>query len=452
MKKKKIYTQIMLTGVFFSMLYWLLDTLRDEFLSGSKYFFKYLLPGDSITIWIRLLGVFVIILSSSMISIIVMKKEKEAAKHYKKRKSDQYVKALRDAIPGILNRNVKINMLTMREKVDKFVVDSEKSLSPGNIKKLLEIRESFEKIIMPIEKLADFSAIAAGYFSLKRSVFNMNQVVMQSLDASNGFLKEKNLSVDKSFSDDEIFVYADSDKIKNTIIEILGFCVYYSDQNDKLLVNVVDTESDIIFTIAGKFHDFSRGAFNRVFINGQASMGEMSNEEILSMVIARASILSHKGRIWLSRNRNNNTSINFSITKEPVPSVMIIDDDLNTVMLVKDVLERDKYRVIGKTDGEDALRVLEDEKPDLIILDLMMPGIDGYEFIEKVKNQFNSRHIPLIIISGFHLDRNILMEVTGGQTIMPYIRKPVDIHELRKNVQETLSKTDKPEWNQLFIT
>jgi len=450
-QQKNLHVKIMLTGFSFSILYWLLDTLRDAFLLGGKDFLKLLIPENLITIWIRLLGVFMIILLSGFISIIISKRVDKTELYLKEHENDQYIKTLKDTIPDILTQNVKTNMLSIRDSVDKFLVDAEKSLSPGNISKLLKIRESFEEIITPVERLADFSAIAAGFLGLKRIAFNVKQVISQAVAASGDLLKEKNITVDISFSDDDMLIYADFDKIKNVVINILGFCIDYSDNNNKLLINVIDTESDIVFTISGKCRDSSKGIFNRVFINGQAALGEISNDDVLSTVIARASVLSHKGRIWLSRNRNNNISVSFSIAKETIPTVMIIDDDLNTVLLIKEVLERDKYRVIGKTDGEDALRVLDDEEPDLIIVDLMMPGIDGYEFIEKIKTQFNDKNIPLIIISGFHLDRNILMEVTGGQTTMPYIKKPIDIHELRKSVQDALSKTEKLEWNQLFI-
>ena len=86
--------------------------------------------------------------------------------------------------------------------------------------------------------------------------------------------------------------------------------------------------------------------------------------------------------------------------------ILVVDDDKNTRQLIKAVLETENYIVIGATDGEDALKVLDRSHIDLVILDVMMPKMDGYEFTEILRRVQNE--LPILMVSAKQLpaDRN----------------------------------------------
>ena len=81
---------------------------------------------------------------------------------------------------------------------------------------------------------------------------------------------------------------------------------------------------------------------------------------------------------------------------ESRPSILVVDDDQDLVNLLKRILEKEGYRVTTAFDGDSALAILQKHRPNLIILDIMMPGIDGLEVLAHVRQRYD---IPVIMLT-----------------------------------------------------
>ncbi|MCD6520727.1 MAG: response regulator [Anaerolineae bacterium] len=82
------------------------------------------------------------------------------------------------------------------------------------------------------------------------------------------------------------------------------------------------------------------------------------------------------------------------------PRVLIVDDSRPVVTLLKVVLEREGYEVVTAYNGDDGLRIAREQKPDLIVLDIMMPGMDGYEVCYRLKQDYLTADIPILMLTG----------------------------------------------------
>ncbi|MBL7170478.1 MAG: response regulator [Candidatus Omnitrophica bacterium] len=80
--------------------------------------------------------------------------------------------------------------------------------------------------------------------------------------------------------------------------------------------------------------------------------------------------------------------------------ILIIDDDPNIVQVIKDRMEFHGYRVIGAYNGPQGLKKAEDEEPDIILLDIIMPEMHGFEVCKKLKENPKTKKIPIIMITG----------------------------------------------------
>ena len=114
--------------------------------------------------------------------------------------------------------------------------------------------------------------------------------------------------------------------------------------------------------------------------------------------------------------------------------VLIIDDDANIVKVVASRLKANKYDVITANDGEDGFEKLKNGKPDLIILDIMMPRIDGYTFLKTVKTAGSLPKIPVIILTAKDKMKD-LFEMEG---VNDYIVKPFKAEDLLQKVDKYL--------------
>ena len=115
--------------------------------------------------------------------------------------------------------------------------------------------------------------------------------------------------------------------------------------------------------------------------------------------------------------------------------VLVVDDDTKTVELVKLYLNRDGYRVLTAYDGAEALRLAREGNPDLIVLDLMLPGIDGLEICRTLRDESD---VPIIMLTAKTTDED---KLTGlGLGADDYVTKPFSPRELAARVRTVLRR------------
>jgi two-component system alkaline phosphatase synthesis response regulator PhoP len=115
--------------------------------------------------------------------------------------------------------------------------------------------------------------------------------------------------------------------------------------------------------------------------------------------------------------------------------VLVVDDDAKTVELVKLYLNRDGYRVLTAYDGNEALKLAREAHPDLIVLDLMLPGINGLEICRILRNESD---VPIIMLTALTTDDDRLKGLDTGAD--DYVTKPFSPRELAARVRAVLRR------------
>ena len=119
----------------------------------------------------------------------------------------------------------------------------------------------------------------------------------------------------------------------------------------------------------------------------------------------------------------------------PGKKVLVVDDDVKTVELVKLYLNRDGYRVITAYDGNEALKLTRESQPDLIVLDLMLPGINGLEICRILREESD---VPIIMLTAMTTDDDRLKGLDIGAD--DYVTKPFSPRELAARVRAVLRR------------
>jgi DNA-binding response OmpR family regulator len=126
--------------------------------------------------------------------------------------------------------------------------------------------------------------------------------------------------------------------------------------------------------------------------------------------------------------------------------ILVIDDDPDVHGVVKKILEPKSYQMISAYDGEEGLRKVVEERPDLIILDVIMPGKHGFDVCHELKTDEKYHffsNIPVLMLTVYPEDREKMhLSVREGMMMEAedYLQKPVDPQELTKRVEELLKK------------
>ncbi|HEY4139350.1 MAG TPA: response regulator, partial [Casimicrobiaceae bacterium] len=119
------------------------------------------------------------------------------------------------------------------------------------------------------------------------------------------------------------------------------------------------------------------------------------------------------------------------------PLVMIVDDSLTVRKVTSRLLQREGFEVVTAKDGIDALQVLEDQTPDVILLDIEMPRMDGFEFTRTMKAELKNAHIPIIMITSRTAEKHRNRAAELGVDL--YLGKPYQEEELLRTLRDILS-------------
>jgi len=124
------------------------------------------------------------------------------------------------------------------------------------------------------------------------------------------------------------------------------------------------------------------------------------------------------------------------VEKPKVDRILAVDDTKDNLILVQTILESEGYEIDLVSDGKSALQYVEQSPPDLILLDVMMPGMDGYEVTRRIRqNPEIKSYIPILLITAFH-ESSVVEGLDAGAD--DFIRKPFDTDELLARVRSLL--------------
>jgi len=123
------------------------------------------------------------------------------------------------------------------------------------------------------------------------------------------------------------------------------------------------------------------------------------------------------------------------------PTVLIVDDNADTRVVVRWMLERWGCRVVEASDGREALEKTVEHRPDLVVMDLSMPVADGYEAVRAIRSREEFSALPVIAVTAF--DRAVARDEAEAAGFDHYLSKPIDFKRLEVLV-EKLTKSGRP--------
>lgn len=132
-----------------------------------------------------------------------------------------------------------------------------------------------------------------------------------------------------------------------------------------------------------------------------------------------------------------------------IPRILIVDDEPFNVDYLEQELEDLHYQTLSAVNGKDALEKIESEKPDLVLLDIMMPIMDGFTVLEKVKANSEIRNIPIIVISANNDLENVVKGIQLGAE--DYLPKPFEPTLLQARIQSSLEKKHLRDLQDLYL-
>jgi two-component system cell cycle response regulator DivK len=118
-------------------------------------------------------------------------------------------------------------------------------------------------------------------------------------------------------------------------------------------------------------------------------------------------------------------------------TILIVEDEPKNLKLLRDLLQRFGYEILEALDGEQGVKLAGERMPDLILMDIMMPKMDGLEATRIIKANTKTKHIPIIALTSYAMKGDREKTIEAGCD--GYLAKPIDIKEVLKTIETYLT-------------
>jgi PAS domain S-box-containing protein len=358
----------------------------------------------------------------------------------------------------------------IKEKLEEAIVPAVPVEDKKTKKALKKVGDNINIIVSEAERLTslindvlDIAKMEAGRVEWHLEPTDPVQILKRAIAATSSLFEKNNLKLIKDFSPSLPQVSVDRDRLIQVVINLLSNAVKFTRSGsvtcrarlmtDEIVISVIDTGIGIAPEDRSK-------VFERFKQVGDI-LTEKPQGTGLGLPICKQIVEHHRGRIWVESELGKGSNFSFSIPldrhlkplteytnlaalieqlKQQVANrtptnvkeskqILVVDDDPNIREMLRQSLEEEGYVIAEALNGVEAISKAKTVKPDLIILDVLMPHIDGYEVAAVLKHDPQTAGIPIIVLSLIQ-DR----ERGGRLGIDSYFTKPINIAGLLKEI------------------
>lgn len=352
-------------------------------------------------------------------------------------------------------------------------------ISEEQEKSLTKIHKNAKHLLTLINDVLDISRIESGRMELDLKPVNVKHLIQETVSALDPLIDKKGLVLETAFDERLPLAYADPDRVRQVVTNLLDNAIKFTSEG-RITVRARASDLEVKKDEPPKFvevciSDTGRGIRkrdqDRLFDKFKSLDTPPTGQDGgagLGLSICKGLVEMQKGDIWVKSKYGEGSRFCFTLPvkaeaieqrgesprqdyetvevlegeravgKASGIQVLVVDDEPDHVELISKILKGEGYRIEKAYDGEKALESVKHSKPDLIILDLMMPNVSGFDVIDHLKAGEDTKEIPIIVVTGKDLTREqigslngrvekILKKgILGGEGILEQVRSTLD--------------------------
>ena len=322
------------------------------------------------------------------------------------------------------------------------------------------INSSCEHLLGLITDILDVSKIESGQFTLHLESVDVNEVCKASMVFVNQFAEQKNIEMDYSSSEDEPVILADAKRLKQILVNLLNNAVKFTPEKGRIKLEVrTDVGAGLMrFSVTDTGIGISAEDLPKLFkpfVQLDGSLSRQYQGTGLGLSLVKRLVEIQGGSVDVQSKAGAGSCFTFVLPWQDASmdnkgrdvivadgqnggrvKILIADDNEVNVMVIRDYLENFGYEVSVAFDGAEALLKVEQEIPDLILMDIQMPYVNGIELTRRLRTDPRFATVPIIAFTALALsgDRERCFEAGMNE----YMSKPVSLKEVRTMVERFL--------------
>jgi ligand-binding sensor domain-containing protein/signal transduction histidine kinase/DNA-binding response OmpR family regulator len=344
-------------------------------------------------------------------------------------------------------------------------------------KHLKLVKQNARRLLLMVNQLLDFRKMEVQGFRYQPSYGDIISFLNEAVNSFSDLSEQKHILLNFSSDIDHLDTWFDKDKLEKIVFNLLSNAFKFVHENGRISVAVwldrtsqrkeqslssrknrnlvIEVEDDGI----GITQEKQEKLFDGIYQNDDSGLAEQGNGIGLSLV--KEFVRLHGGDVSVRSEPGRGSTFIVSIPVQTIaeesesgkgeevsaesedpsgsrPVILIAEDNDDLRFYLKENL-RKKYVIHEAADGDSAFRKILKVIPDLIISDIMMPGIDGVELCRRVKSEKTTRHIPLILLTAKYTEQNQVEGIEAGAD--DYITKPFNFQILQSKIDNLIKTT-----------
>jgi CheY-like chemotaxis protein/anti-sigma regulatory factor (Ser/Thr protein kinase) len=332
------------------------------------------------------------------------------------------------------------------------------------------IKANADRLTALVNDILDISRIETGRMRLNVEPLELGEIISQVVVSFQEQYREKGLTLAWEDPGELALVRGDEARVTQVLSNLIANAWQYTPQGGRVTVSVHPRggflQVDVVDTGIGIAADDASRIFDR-FYRADHPVVQEAEGTGLGLSIVKMFVEMLGGEIWVETELGAGSRFSFTLplastdVPEPGPDlltpeltegitrrpkILVVEDDRDLALLLRRQLESEGYRVLLAGSGEDALWLAQESKPQLITLDIMLPDMDGFTVLERLKESPITSGIPVVIVS-------VLSDTERGYALgaVDYVTKPFEESKLIQAVEGALRFLEESEGQRLLV-
>ena len=362
------------------------------------------------------------------------------------------IERIRDEFTSVVSHELRTPLTSIRGSLG-LLESGVLGPLPERAQRMTQIAvENTDRLVRLINDILDLERLDSDGLQLRESTCDAEQLIARATEVmlSAAVAADVTLAVDSAPAAFE----ADADRVIQTLTNLIGNAVKFSPRGGTVQISSVRRSEEILFTVRdtgrGVPADQLESIFGR-FQQVDSTDSRQSGGTGLGLAICRSIVELHGGRIWARSSIGEGSTFSFVLPAADEPaseytpraggtrgSVLMCDDNAEILEITGTLLEDRGYHVIATPSGERAVERARAEHPDVILLDLLLPGMSGAQTAAALRAHDETSSIPVVVLSV--LPRSDEQMAAGA--FVDWIEKPADPDELVAALDRAIGQAD----------